>query len=75
MHMALKKGRPIIGSDRMKKTSIALPEILIERLGEGAKKSGFRHWSEQARYELMQPRGMWKAVQPYLPTQAAPEKA
>ncbi len=75
MDMALMKGRPRKHGSAMTKTSIMLPRELIDALDKDAKRSGFRHWSEQARCELMKPRGMWKTVEPYLPTQDAPGKA
>ena len=55
----------------MKKTSVALPEEVIEVLEADAKKSGFQHWSEQLRYEIMQPRGLWKEIKPILPSSPA----
>lgn len=72
MQMALRKGRPTKHGMAMKKTSVMLPVELIERLGEDAEKSGFRHWSEQLRYETLERRGMWQEPKRYLPTQAAP---
>jgi hypothetical protein len=75
MDMVVMKGRPAKYGSAMRKTSIMLPDMLVEALGQDAKKSGFKHWSEQARCELMSPRGMWKEIKPYLPTQGAPGKA
>lgn len=75
MEMAIHRGRPPKHDVAMTKTSIQLPDVLIERLDADAKKSGFRHWSEQLRYELMKPRGLWREIVPVLPTQGAPGKA
>ena len=73
MIMALSKGRPAKHGKPMKKTSINLPEIAIEALGEDAEKSGFNHWSEQLRFEIMYPRGLWKEPKRYLPAQDGPK--
>lgn len=70
--MAMARGRPRKHSHAMKKTSVALPEEVIAVLEAAAKKSGFAHWSEQLRYEIMKPRGMWKEVTPVLLNQEAP---
>lgn len=75
MQMALLKGRPTKHGKPMKKTSLPLPEEVIERLSEDAPKSGFSHWSEQLRFEVMYPRGLWREPKRFLPTQAAPGKA
>ena len=75
MYMALIKGRPTKHGKAMKKTSVLLPEEAIELLSVDAEKSGFRHWSEQLRFEIMQPRGLWKEPKRFLPTQGAPAKA
>lgn len=72
MYMAIARGRPVKHARPMKKTSVALPDEVIESLAADAKKSGFKHWSEQLRYEVMQPRGLWKEVKPYLPSSSAP---
>lgn len=72
MQMAIARGRPKKHGHAMKKTSVALPDAVIESLAADAKKSGFKHWSEQLRYEVMHPRGLWKEVTPYLPGSTAP---
>lgn len=56
----------------MSKTSMALPSELIEALKESARESGFKSWAEQARYELMSPRGLWPTVKPVMPSRQAP---
>lgn len=68
-------GRPRQFTTAMYKTSMALPQELVEALKASAKLSGFKSWAEQARYELMVSRGMWKEVTPTLPAQEAPRKA
>ena len=75
MQMALIKGRPTKHGKAMKKTSVLLPEEAIELLSEAAQRSGFRHWSEQLRFEIMQPRGLWEEPKRFLPNQGAPIKA
>ena len=53
MQMALTKGRPRKHERTMRKTSLAMPDELLDALREDALKSGFKHWSEQLRYEAM----------------------
>lgn len=50
-----------------KQTAIRLSEELMKSLSEAAQKSGWT-LSEQIRYELAKPRGLWKPIQPYLPS-------
>jgi hypothetical protein len=73
MEMAMQRGRPRKYGPAMRKTSIALPDELVAALKVDSEKSGFRHWSEQARCELMTPRGMWRPIKPYLPGQDGPQ--
>lgn len=49
-----------------KQIGLRLPEDLEQALEEAAAKSGWTV-SEQIRYELMEPRGLWRPKQPYLP--------
>lgn len=72
--MSIARGRPRKHGSAMKKTSVALPDEVIARLAADAKKSGFQHWSEQLRYEIMAPRGLWKELTPYLPSGTAPTR-
>ena len=65
-------GRPARFGRRMNKTSITMPENLWNALEDARKQSGFASVGDQIRYELMVPRGMWKA--PVLPAQLAPVK-
>ena len=62
-----RRGRPVKYAEALVKTSIALPRKLVEALAVDAKRSGFTHWSEQLRFEVMEPRGMWQEVSPIKP--------
>lgn len=75
METKRRKGRPLKYALPLRKTSIALSEVLVQKLQEDAERSGFLHWSEQARYELEEPRGLWRDINPVKPTQVAPRKA
>jgi hypothetical protein len=69
-HMAApiqKIGRPTKFGRKMPRTSLTLPQELMDQLEEARKMSEFQSIADQIRYELMFPRGMWKEAKRYLP--------
>jgi hypothetical protein len=52
---------------------VRMPKDLKKSIQEAAKRSGWSI-SEQIRYELSQPRGLWKTIVPYSPHSSGPSR-
>lgn len=66
------RGRPSIWSEPLRKVAVFLPENVVRILEKDAIRSGFTHASEQVRYEVLAPRGLFPERKPYLPGRDVP---
>mgnify|MGYP001442402979 CR=1 FL=1 len=60
-------------SSASKPVPVRMSKTLRDAIQRDAARSGWS-LSEQIRFELERPRGLWKEVRPCLPTQGAPRK-